>query len=131
MTAQTAMIGAFMSICRPMATIIWIWVISLVVLVMRLGTEKDVHFLAARVHHMMEQIGADGKAEAGGRLRGKVAAADSQYGTGQRTQEHLAADGQHIGCVAAGGLDERGEPRHIIGQLQVESRPAPQRAARR
>ena len=40
MTAQTAMIGAFMSICRPMATIIWIWVISLVVRVMRLGTEK-------------------------------------------------------------------------------------------
>ena len=40
MTAQTAMIGAFMSICRPMATIIWIWVISLVVRVMRLGTEN-------------------------------------------------------------------------------------------
>ena len=41
MMAQTAMIGVFMSICRPIATIIWIWVISLVVLVMRLGTEKD------------------------------------------------------------------------------------------
>ena len=41
MMAQTAMIGAFMSICRPMATTIWIWVMSLVVLVMRLGTEKD------------------------------------------------------------------------------------------
>ena len=39
-TAHTAMIGAFMSICRPIATIIWIWVMSLVVRVMRLGTEK-------------------------------------------------------------------------------------------
>ena len=35
------MMGAFMSICRPMATIIWICVMSLVVLVIRLGTEKD------------------------------------------------------------------------------------------
>ena len=40
-TAQTAMIGALMSICRPMATIIWICVMSLVVRVMRLGTEKS------------------------------------------------------------------------------------------
>ena len=41
MTAQTAMIGALMSICRPMAMIIWIWVMSLVVRVMRLGMEKS------------------------------------------------------------------------------------------
>ena len=41
MTAQTAMMGALMIICRPMAMIIWIWVMSLVVRVMRLGTEKS------------------------------------------------------------------------------------------
>ena len=42
---------------------------------------------------MVEQVGADGKAEAGGRLCREIAAADSQNGAGQRTQEHLAADG--------------------------------------
>ena len=41
MTAQTAMIGDLMSICRPRARIIWIWVISLVVRVIRLGMESD------------------------------------------------------------------------------------------
>ena len=38
--AQIAMIGALSIICRPMATIIWICVMSFVVRVMRLGTEK-------------------------------------------------------------------------------------------
>ena len=40
MMAHTAMMGDLMTICRPMATIIWIWVMSLVVRVMRLGTEN-------------------------------------------------------------------------------------------
>ena len=39
-TAQTAMIGALIIICNPIATIIWICVMSFVVRVMRLGTEK-------------------------------------------------------------------------------------------
>ena len=57
------------------------------------GDRKGLHFLAARVHDMVEQVGADGKAEAGGRLCRQIPAADSQNGAGQRTQEHLAADG--------------------------------------
>ena len=40
MTAQTAITGALIRICRPMAMSIWIWVTSLVVLTIRLGTEK-------------------------------------------------------------------------------------------
>ena len=41
MIAQTAMIGALIIIWSPMARIIWICVMSLVVRVMRLGTEKS------------------------------------------------------------------------------------------
>ena len=40
MTAHTAMMGAFMMSCRPMAITICTWVMSLVVRLMRLGTEK-------------------------------------------------------------------------------------------
>ena len=39
MTAHTAIIGDFIIICSPIATIIWSWVMSFVVRVMRLGTE--------------------------------------------------------------------------------------------
>ena len=42
---------------------------------------------------MMEQVGADGKAEAGRRLCREISTADGQHGAGQRTQEHLPADG--------------------------------------
>ena len=69
---------------------------------------------------MVEQVGADGKAEAGGRLCRQIPAANSQHGAGQRTKEHLSADGQDIRRDAAGGFDERGEPGHVIRQLQVE-----------
>ena len=40
MTAHTAITGALIKTCRPMAISIWIWVTSLVVLTVRLGTEK-------------------------------------------------------------------------------------------
>ena len=40
MTAHTAMMGDLIKICRPMDRSICTWVMSLVVRVMRLGTEK-------------------------------------------------------------------------------------------
>ena len=39
-TAQTAMMGALIITCRPMAITIWIWVMSLVVRVIRLAAEN-------------------------------------------------------------------------------------------
>ena len=41
MTAHTAMTGALIMVCMPMATNIWICVISFVVRLMRLGTENS------------------------------------------------------------------------------------------
>ena len=41
MIAHTAMIGDLISICKPIDTIIWICVTSLVVRVIRLGIEKS------------------------------------------------------------------------------------------
>ena len=84
------------------------------------GDRKGLHFLAACVHDMVEQVCADGKTEAGRRLCRQIPAANSQHGAGQRTKEHLSADGQDIRRDAAGGFDERGEPGHIIRQFQVK-----------
>ena len=42
MMAHTAMMGDLIRICRPMAVSICTWVMSLVVRLMRLGTEKAI-----------------------------------------------------------------------------------------
>ena len=84
------------------------------------GDGDGLHLLAARVHHVVEQVTAHGKAEARSRPRGQIPAADGEHGAAQRAQQHFSADGQDIARVAAGRFDELGELGHIVRQPQVK-----------
>ena len=80
---------------------------------------KVLHFLAADVHHMAEELFAHRKAESRRGFCGEKAARDRKHRACRRAAEHFETDGGNV-RRCAGRFDQHRELRHIVRQTKIK-----------